>query len=279
MKWLIILGAITLSSATPTNDCSKKNEKEVLKTDLMMPHSLMVDHTTNTLYFYYLVAAISDEGSTLGQPVLFSRLGTIDLKDNVFHNESYLQPSNTYCHYVDHATNQMYVAGSDGIYKYDPKTDIKKPYVIGKHIRWIFIKNDLYYVDFTSDSAYVIKNDKPFKVKDLKDTEVFKFVLDKDDDIFFGNTTGLYGVQKDTKDVVYYRNFKSALLHGLLVNNNGLVFVAADDGVFFVNKDEKRLEKIVDGVIRSIAFDKDDRLIYSDGDSIYRLKSIELFTC
>lgn len=203
----------------------------------------------------------------------------IELKDKEFKKITSV-PSG-FAQSVDSTNDEVYIGANNGIYKYDPKKDTAELYAAnGTNIWILYFHDDLYYSDFPLQFLYVVKNGESVRFKDLEDTKVDMFVIDKDDDIFYSNDTGLYGQKKGTKDAKLYKVFDISSARGLTIDKNGIVHACMKDGVYVVNKIAKRFDKILeldDGF--GVAFDRNNNMVYSDANSVYILKPDKNLTC
>lgn len=278
MKLLTLLGVIILVRATPVPEkCSGVkitnspvlHEREVLKTELDRPYMFAIDHSSNILYFSYNLVEQEDVFTT----------ASIDLKDKEFNNITSVP--NGFAQAVDSTNNEIYIGNNNGIYKYDPKKDTAELYAANNTNIWfLYFHDNLYYAEFSSQFLYVVQNDEVVRVKDLEDTKVDMFIIDKDDHIFFTNYTGMYGQKKGTKDAELYMQFDDFTARGLTTDKNGIVYACMIDGVYVVNKDAKRFDKILEiNDAYGIAFDRNNNLVYSDASGVYLLKPNENLTC
>lgn len=279
MTLLILLSIITVVRAIPVpENCigvTIKNsptlyEREILATGLDRPYLLAIDHSANTLYFSYSIVTGEDEAF---------RTANVDLKDKELKNITSVR--NGFAQAIDSTNNEVYIGGDEGIYKYDPKKDTAELYAANDTNIWmLYFHDDLYYAGFPSQILYVIKNGESVRFKDLEDTKVDMFVIDKDDDMFYSNTTGIYGQKKGTKDAELYKIFDDTAARALTVDKNGIVHACMVDGVYVANKNEKKFDKILDldeGF--GVAFDRNNNIIYSDSTTVYILKPNENLTC
>ncbi|XP_026317941.1 ommochrome-binding protein-like [Hyposmocoma kahamanoa] len=277
MKLLLLLGAFVLVRTTPVpKTCTGVRitnspvlyEREVLKTGVDRPYMLVVDYSSNILYFSY---------STEGEKDSF-QAASIDLKDKEFKNITCVP--NGFAQAVDSTNNEVYIGG-DGIYKYDPKKDTAELYAAKDANIWLlYFHDDLYYAEYPSQFLYVVHNSGAVRAKDLEDTKVDMFVIDNDNDIFYSNDTGIYCQKKGTKDAQLYKEFDDASARGLTTDKNGKVHACMVDGIYVVNKDAKRFDKIVEiDDAFGVAFDRNNNIVYSDAIGVYMLKPNENLTC
>ncbi|XP_022117479.2 ommochrome-binding protein [Pieris rapae] len=236
-------------------------EKEVLRTDVDRPYLLAVDYSTNTLYYSF----------------------NIDFNDDVSYKSAFLNlntkesgevtgVTNGFAHTVDQKTHEVYIGGSDGIYKYDHKS--KKAELFGANgsdVWGIYYKEILYYLDFPRQFLYTYIDGVSTRFKDLEDTKVDQFVIDNEDILFYTNATGLFGQKKGTKDAVLFKNNMS--VRSLTTDINGNVYLCELDDVYKVNKETRGIDKVTEvNDCFGLAFDNENNLIYSNATSLVRLK-------
>ncbi|XP_049882331.1 ommochrome-binding protein-like [Pectinophora gossypiella] len=277
MKLLIVLSSLIIVQAgvikedeetcDGVNVDNKYHDKEVLKAELDRPYLLAVDYSNNVVYFSYSITASDDEFKTARL-----NLETKEFQDIKGVNNGFAQT-------VDPKTNDVYIGGSDGIYKYNYNTDKAEFYGAKDENIWtLFVKDDIYYSSFPSQFLYVSNNDTFERFKDLEDTKVDNFLIDKEDLIFFTNGTGLYSQKKGSKDAEFYED--STGIRGITLDVNGNVYVCKSDGIYSVDKTMMYLIKIADlDDAFGVAFDKDNNIIYSDATQLIRLKPNEDKNC
>lgn len=241
-------------SDDPTKHCYVK---ETLTSIPHSPNQLSVDKTTNTLYFSF----------DFGQGEYVPAILNIETK-----SLSVLKGvKDAFAIANDNTTGDMYFGGSHGIYKYNAnKKLLQRLNFNNLDIWWLFIKNQIYFIKFPSLIAfyYVHKNVKP--VPELKDNVVHQFVLDKDDNIFFINGTGLFGIKNNDNQAILLRDHPKFL--GITTDNNGFVHVCSEEGIFVVTSVIQKVKKVINaqGVL-GITFDSSNNLIYSNSHDIFRL--------
>lgn len=273
MKVLLILsGLISIRAGVikeEQNDCPgvKINgvyyEPETLRRELDRPYILAVDYSTNNLYFSYNIKSDTDD----------FRSARLNINTKEFNNIEGVV--NGFAQTVDQKTHDIYIGGSDGIYKYDYGNNQAEIFgAPGENIWNLYFKDVLYYSTFPNQFLYTLEDGESKRFPDLEDTKVDHFVIDNENDMFYTNTTGLYSQKKGTKDAVLYANtaeLKS--MRSLTTDLNGQVFACLEDGIYAVKKSSKSLEKVVsinDGF--GLAFDNDNNIVYSDATSLVRFK-------
>ncbi|GBP60298.1 Ommochrome-binding protein [Eumeta japonica] len=266
-KVLTVIGLLAFAEAgTTNNDCDgiilrgKYHEKEVLADNLDRPYLLIVDFHKNVLYFSYSASPEDDKFISCYLDLNTKELGNITQVDNGFAQA------------VDQDRHEVYIGGSDGIFKffYNNKT-VERAGAEGVNIWSMFYKDQLYYTSFPQQFIYTLKNGEAAEVEYMKGHKADFFVIDKDDYTLFKNESGLYGKAKGSEDEDVYD--EDIIVRALITDLNGLPYVCGVNGVYFLNKDDKILEKIGDlDECFGLAFDKDNNMIYSDPIQVVRLK-------
>lgn len=269
MKLLLIISSfIVVQAGVVQEDCDGVvidgiyYEREVLKSNLDKPYLLAGDVQSNTIYFSY---------STDPKDESF-KSAKINVNTKEF--EDIKGVTNGFAQAVDPKTHDVFIGGSDGIYKYDSKTNKAEFYGAKDANIWsLFAKDIVYYSEFPAQFLYTLSNGQSMRFKDLEETKVDSFVIDNDDDMFFTNATGLYSQKKGTKNAVLYKEFIDTGVRGLTVDYFGRVYTCFKDGVYTVRKTTKDLEKLfeIDNGY-GVAFDSDNNIIYADSTSLVRLK-------
>lgn len=239
-----------------------EHEIDVLKTDLDRPYSLVVDYSTNVLYFSYSLNNVDDVFKT----------GFINLNTKEFDDLEGVE--NGFTQTIDQNKHQVYIGTNDGIYRYEHAKKAAEFYALsGTDIWHIYYKDVIYYSIFPNQFFYTYINGDVVKFKDLQDTKVDQFVIDNEDVMFFTNATGLYGQRKGTDAAKLYNEYATDGVRALTTDINGNVFFCRFDGIYTVDKAMASVNKIVDlNDVYSLAFDNVNNIIYSDESKIVRLK-------
>lgn len=237
--------------------------KELLTNADHSANQLAVDKKTNTLYFSF------DAGQGEFIPAMLN-IETKKLKLLKGVKDAFAIASEDKSGYI-------YFGGSNGIYRYIPLDKKLMKLGLGDlDVWWLAVKKSIYYIQFPTLRAYVYKKKTVKPVKDLKNVVMQQFVFDFQGNIFFINSTGLYGLRKNEKNPVLLRD--SPKFFGLAVDNKGLVYVCSEDGVYLI-KNEDRYPDVVRVVsipgVLAITFDKDNHLIYSDSHDLVRLLAMQ----
>lgn len=234
---------------------------EILKADIDRPYQLAVDYSTNTVYFSYSLNKDDDVFKT----------AYVNLNTKEFAELKGI--TNGFAQAVDQKNHEIYIGGSNGIYKYNHKTKTGEQIgAKGIDIWNIYFKDILYYTTFPDQFLYTFVNGESRRFKDLEDTKVDLFVIDNEDIVFFTNATGLFGQKKGTKDVVLYKKLSEGL-RGLASDINGNVYVCIADGIYKIDKSTVSLIKVVEiDDAFGLAFDNENNIVYSDATTLARLK-------
>ncbi|XP_023952829.2 ommochrome-binding protein-like [Bicyclus anynana] len=174
----------------------------------------------------------------------------------------------------DPKTEEIYFGGNYGIYKYNPTFKmLKKLFINNLDVWWIQVKKKLYFIKFPSLMLYYYENKTIKTVQATKNSAVNQFVLDSDDNMFFINTTGLYGIKNGDNKVLFLKD--KPRFFGIAVDNTGHVYLCSENGIYVINKTEHKVKRIlnVQGVL-AMTFDANNRLIYSDSHEIVRLTPV-----
>lgn len=232
--------------------------KEILATRPHSPNQLAVDRVTNTLYFSF------DSGEGEYVPATLK----IDTK-----RLSILKGVKDAFAIANDAVNrEIYFGGSHGIYRYNPiLKSLKRLNVSNLDIWWLQVKTRIYFTKFPSLKMYYYENRTIKSIPEVRNSTVNQFVLDTEDNIFFINGTGLFGLKKGFNEVIFLKDNPRFL--GIAVDNAGHVHLCSEDGIYVINKIVMRVRKIVavQGVL-GITFDKNNNIIYTDSHDIVLLK-------
>ncbi|KOB69904.1 Ommochrome-binding protein [Operophtera brumata] len=255
---LLLSSVLAVYAAVIKEDCDgvKINDiyhdLEVLHEGLDRPYLLTVDHSTNILYFSYSIE--EDEFKT----------ARINLNTKEFKNIKGV--NNGFAQTVDQKTHDIYIGGSDGIYKYDYGQDNAVFFEANDtNIWYLYFKDVLYFSAYPSQFLYTIENGQTSRFKDLEDTKVDNFVIDNNNTMFYTNATGLYSQEKGTKNAVLFKEFPETGVRGLTTDVNDKVHVCLRDGIYAVNKEKIVLDKVLDvDDAFGLSFDNDNNLVYAD---------------
>ncbi|KAG6447526.1 hypothetical protein O3G_MSEX004984 [Manduca sexta] len=240
----------------PTNDPTKQcYVKEALFSISHSPNQLAVDKSTNTLYFSF------DTGQGEYIPALL-KIDTRKLTVLQGIKDAFAIAS---------SPGEMYFGGSYGIYKYDTiKRNLWRLNVPNLDIWWLFIKKNIHFIKFPSLNAYSYSDRTVKEMKAFRSNIVHQFVIDKNDNLFFINSTGLYGIKSGTNVALLLKN--SPRFIGMAIDHKNVVHVCSEEGIYVVRKMIQKVKKIISiqGVL-GMTFDKVNNLIYSDSHELVRL--------
>ncbi|XP_059054723.1 ommochrome-binding protein-like [Achroia grisella] len=235
--------------------------KETLATLSHSPNQLAVDKSSNILYFSF----------DMGQGEYIPAILRIDTKKLTVLKGV----KDAFAMAADNSTGEIYFGGSYGIYKYNPLVkDLKRLSVSNLDIWWLFIKNDIYFIKFPSLSAFYYQNKTLKYVPQLKSFTIHQFVFDEDGNVFFINSTGLFGIKNDSFNAVLLKDSPKFL--GMSLDNDGHVYVCSEDGIFVISKIIQKVKRVINiqGVL-GFTFDKHNNIIYSDSHELVRLIPVD----
>lgn len=233
--------------------------KETLATLAHSPNQLAVSKASNTLYFSF------DAGQGEYLPAILN----IDTKKLTVIKGV----KDAFAMAVD-SKEEIYFGGSHGIYKYNrPLRSLKRLNVTNLDVWWLQIKSRLYFIKFPSLKAYYYENKIVQPVLELQNTTVNQFVFDADNNTFFINGSGLFGIKRGQGDAILLKD--TPRFFGMAVDNFGYVHLCSETGIFVISKMVQKVKRLVrvNGVL-GLAFDKNNNIIYSDSHDIFRLKPV-----
>ncbi|XP_037295928.1 ommochrome-binding protein-like [Manduca sexta] len=235
-------------------------EKQVLWSHFGRPYNLNVHKTSNTLFFSY---SVPESYSDVDFQLAFYNM---DSKE--YQTIAGIKGGCTVA--IDQATDDIFLGGSDGIYKYNMLTKLADYYKEkGKNVWSLFYRRNLFYISYPDQILHIEVDGRFAVVKEFERFEIDHFHITNDDVIYFANKTGLYKYDKKNLEVVVINELIT--VRQVMEDNDGELYVCTNFGVFVDVKFEG-LKKIIDiKNIFGIAFDRDNNLIYSDERSIIKL--------
>ncbi|KAL4703063.1 hypothetical protein ACJJTC_010183 [Scirpophaga incertulas] len=172
----------------------------------------------------------------------------------------------------DEVSRSMYFGGSRGIYKYNTaQRSLKRLLLKNLDVWWMFVKKNLYFIQFPSLRAYVYDNKTMKQVEGLRSSFAHQFVYDFHENIFFINASGLYGVKNNSDKAILLRD--NSRFTAMAIDNYGQIYVSSDESIFILSNVVPEVRRLVniDGVI-GMTFDKNNNLIYTDSHRIVRMR-------
>lgn len=271
---MILLRALFCIIAIQTTTCDIRKHCEgpvinnvhysrtIVKHGIYYPRSMAYDHSTTSLFFSYCPDI---ENYSV-------RSAKINLNTNEF--EDIEGVHNGFAQTVDVDTKDVFIGGSEGVYKYDKVNNKAESYgANGTSIWKLFSKDVVYFTEYPTQFLYKIVNGAVYRVRDVEETKVKNFVIDDHDYLYFTNSSGLFRQKRDTKDAVYYEGTVDMYISGLSVNNLGDVYASTDTGIYLVKRNRQYLVKVVDVYYSyGVTFDGQNDFIYSNETAILRLK-------
>lgn len=238
------------------------HEKEVLKEYTDKPYMMSIDYDTNVLFYTY-----TGPHATSFIPA------ALNLKTK----ENYIISgvSGGFATSVDPKTHKTYIGGADGIYGFDYQSKaVTKLDITTENIWQVFAKDGVYFTTYPDEYAFVYKNGELKKIAGIDDNKAMLVGLDKDDNIFFSNSSGLFLRPKDDEKTVKVGEYT---VNSFTADANGKLFFSTPTGIFSLNevtKNDAKISKLA-GInnIYGAVVESDGSLIYAADNSIVRLKS------
>ncbi|XP_060806862.1 ommochrome-binding protein-like, partial [Amyelois transitella] len=173
----------------------------------------------------------------------------------------------------DASNDDMYLGGHDGIYVYN---FLKKEATYfdekGKSIWALFVRKNFYYIQYPSQKLYVYQNDAYVIVAEARNIEVDNFFIAKDDSVYYANKTALYKVEKNSRRIIVLDD--DIIVRAIAEDSYGDIYFCGINGIYIEDKPYHRVKHIADiDQAYGLTFDENDRVIYSDATSIYRLQT------
>ncbi|XP_038222667.1 ommochrome-binding protein-like [Zerene cesonia] len=265
VKLLILILLVRENTSEHCDVQSEESNKRcfVKQTLATLPHSpnqLAVDKLTNTLYFSF------DAGQGEYLPAAL-QLDTKRLTVLKGVKDAFAMAS-------DEENGEVYFGGSHGIYRYNPTLrTLKRLLVKNLDIWWLVLKKRLYFIRFPSLKAYFYANRSVNGVYKLNNYTVNQFVFDSEDNIFFINGSGLFGIKNNDTSPILLRDYPRFL--GMAIDNSSHVYLCSENSIYVISRIVQKVKKIVSvaGVL-GICFDRDNNLIYSDSHELVRLMPV-----
>ncbi|XP_035451438.2 ommochrome-binding protein [Spodoptera frugiperda] len=180
---------------------------------------LAVDRVANVVYFHY------EDSRPLDHTVAF------DLDDIRFLFIPDIQFS--FARAVDQTTRDVYIGGANGVYKYNPITNVTTPFALHDKTIWhMQFKEKIYYTIFMTKGLYTYEKKQSKTVAALKDYTIDDFIVDKKDDIYFMTNFTVYKLKKGENKATMF----STIIYTLTTDIN--------DNAYFIQRDTRGLYKI-----------------------------------
>ncbi|CAG5020912.1 unnamed protein product [Parnassius apollo] len=172
---------------------------------------------------------------------------------------------------IDNVNEDIYLGGSDGIYKYNMMTKLADFYKeAGKNIWALFFRRNLFYISYPDQKLHIEIDGKFAVVKEFESFEVDQFHVTTDsEDIYFANKTGFYKYDNARLKVNVINDVIT--VRQIAEDNDGDLYICTNLGIF-VDLKHEGFKKVLDlKNIYSITFDKDNNVIISDEKRIIKL--------
>lgn len=235
-------------------------DREILWSHFGRPYSLYIHKSSNGLFFSY-------SSSETYSDVDF-QLAYYDINTRDYQTIAGIRDGCSVA--IDQANDEIYLGGTDGIYKYNMLTRLADFYKEkGKNVWTLFYRRNLFYISYPEQKLHIEMDGRFAVVKEFENIEIDHFHVATNDDIYYANKSGLFMYDK--------KNMQTEVINELLTvrqiveDNDGDLYICTNFGVFVDVKFEG-LKKILDFKnVHGLAFDKDNNFIYSDETSIVRL--------
>lgn len=176
----------------------------------------------------------------------------------------------------DAGNDDMYLGGHDGIYKYNFLTKSADFFAEeGKSIWGLFVKRNFYYIEYPTQKLRVYQDDEFLPVAEAVNIEIDHFFISKQMDVYFSNRTALYKVEKPKKEAIVLSD--EIVVRQIVEDSYGDTYFCASDGIYIEEKPYHRIKKVAHIVQAfGLTFDEHDQIVYSDENSIYRLRPSQI---
>ncbi|KAI5645407.1 ommochrome-binding protein-like [Phthorimaea operculella] len=241
----------------------KSYTKRVILADANIPYKLSLDRNTNSLFFCINADEFSDQ--SFHSVILDINSGVTSVIPAI---------RNGFASAVDLATSTVYLGGSDGIYKYNYNTrSIEGTSLIGSiDIFDMYYHKHLYFVDTAYQNLYALREGNKNLISEVKGCLIHHFAFDKNDDLFFINSSGLFVLPRGAKSPVRQDNISGDLhFRGVTTDMYGWVHFVAHDGIYSFENRASLVKELQLNNGYGLAFDKGNNIIYSEERSITRL--------
>ncbi|CAB3258573.1 unnamed protein product [Arctia plantaginis] len=266
--WYLVLTILTsYVEAVPEIACNRLKigenwyDQEVFWSNLGKPYNLNVHKSSNTLFFSYsLPESYSDVDFQLGQY-------NLDTKE--YQTIAGIKGGCSVA--IDQLNDDIFLGGSDGIYKYNMLTKLADFYKEkGKNIWSLFFKKNLFYISYPDQKLHIQYDGKFAKVKEFENIEIDHFHVTSSNTIYYANKTGLFKYDNEKMEAESVSELIT--VRQIVEDNEGDTYMCTNIGVLADGKFEG-FKKILDMKnIYGLAFDRDNNLIYSDETNIIKLK-------
>lgn len=270
---ILIIVTSTFSISLPKNNKTCNHiqlgqqwyEKELIWANLGRPYNLNVHKSTNILFFSYsLPESYTDLDFTLA---------CYDMDKKVYQVVAGIQGGCTIA--IDQDNDEIYLGGSDGIFKFNMLTRLADIYKEeGQNIWSLFYKKNLFYVSYPNQKLHIYIDGKFSRVREFENFEVDLFHVTNTNEVYFTNKTGLYtfnSVEMKAESIN-----EMITVRQIAEDNEEKLFVCTNLGIYIVTRFEG-LKKITD--MRNafgLTFDKENNMIYSNDNSIIKLKKSKI---
>lgn len=259
MKFLLILCLASVVASTP--DCHSCffgvcYRRTKLFGDHKISGQLAIERNQNIVYFHY--------ASSNGNQDI-DHTGMYNLDDMIYSDIPGI--AYTFARAVDANTEDVYMSGTKGVYKYSRNLNATSLYCLPDKTMWrIQYTNKLYYSVFSALGLNTFENGRSSAIPALKNYKIEDFVVDKFGDVYFLSDEAIYRLKNGA--VTKLRNgvyFLSTDIHGSVYLTQ-----SATNGVYKMDYGSDKIRgagAFGTGTPSHFAFDRTNKIVYHDSES------------
>lgn len=237
-------------------------EKELVWTGIGRPYNLNAHRRSNTIFFSYSTVDRFED--------VDFQLAYVDIDSKLPQNIAGIRGGCAVT--INQKTDDIYLGGIEGIYKYNMVTKIADFYSeAGKNIWSLSYNRNLFYISYPDQKLFIEVNGKFAVVKEFKYFEVDHFHVSNKGWIYFANSSGLFTYDNYKMKVYVLNNLLT--VRQMAEDAEGNMYICAASGVYVITKDNKTLKQVIDlKNLHGLTFDRENNIIFSDESSIIRLQ-------
>ena len=263
--WILIILCIFASGSKANTDekChyivrNVCHHKEIIKDGLGSPYQLAMDYSTNTLFFSF---SSNDSYTTFNSAHVNLISKQFQIIEGVVGG---------FAQAVDAKTGTVYISGTDGIYKFDYKTNTAEHVDGSTQAIWqMFHKKRLYYTTYPEEYVYVYEDGQSQRLPSLNETKAMLVAIDNDDNIYFSNSSGLF-YKNNERNIHFLGDY---VLNSITLDINGNLYFSTPNEIYYIDGKLKIIEKLITlDDIFGVAIDGNGNIVYASEDSIIRLQ-------
>lgn len=241
-------------------------EKEVLYSNIAGPYHLVIDYMTNTLFFNHNIKKVNPRTNYL--PTF--KLAYLNLKSAEYGTVHGIRGG--FATAVDRKAHKVYMGGEEGVYIYNYDTNYAtKLKIIDKSIWQMFYNDGLYFITFPDERVFFSKYGETIEMPEFKNvTHVKLIAINNEDEYLFYNSSGLYCYIRAVGEAYLLSKY---ILNGFTSDIIGNLYFSTDYGIYHIdNKTNKIVKMATIKDVFGLAIEENGNIIYSNSDSIIRLK-------